>query len=137
MIKRVSPTSRQFDRLEKFVTYELNGDATTAVQAAFTNDEGRTVLVTRVLLYVTTVATAACTVDIGKSATVATADSFLDGVDVNAGIAVFDSADSSLDSAANDQAQILASGEYVTVDPQKTGACAGLRATVYIGYIVA
>lgn len=138
MIKRVFPTSRQFDRLEKYVKYDFDG-ANTAVQSAWQNDEGRPVIVTRAILVVTTVASGADTIDVGITATSATtsADSLLDGVDgTTTAPAVTDSADAGLDTGANDLAQYMAEGSWVTFDPQKTGDSAGLKGTLFIGYIV-
>lgn len=95
-------------------------------------------IILRVLLDVTTVATAACTVDIGYTATTATtsSDTLLDGVDVNAAIALFDSMNAALDSGANAKAQKAASGKWITAD-SASGDATGLVATAYIFYILA
>lgn len=95
-------------------------------------------VVLRVLLDVTTVATGACTVDIGYTAVSATtsSDSFLDGVDVNAATALFDSMNAALDSGANAKAQLAASGKWITAD-EASGDATGLVANVYIQYYLA
>lgn len=95
-------------------------------------------IVTRVMLDVTTVATGACTVDIGYTAATATtsSDTFLDGVDVNAATALFDSQNAALDSGANAKAQLAASGKWITAD-SASGDATGLVANVYIQYYLA
>lgn len=94
-------------------------------------------IILRVLLDVTTVATGACTVDIGYTAASATtsSDSLLDGVDVNAAVALFDSMNAALDSGANAQAQKAASGKWITAD-EASGDATGLVANAYIFYIL-
>lgn len=91
----------------------------------------------RVLLHVQTVATGACTVDIGYTAASATtsSDTLLDGVDVNAAIAVFDSMNAALDSGANAKAQLAASGKWITAD-EASGDATGLVAQAIIQYIL-
>ena len=95
-------------------------------------------IILRVLLDVTTVATAACTVDIGYTATSATtsSDTLLDGVDVNAAVALFDSMNAALDSGANAKAQKAASGKWITAD-SASGDATGLVANAYIYYTLA
>lgn len=90
-------------------------------------------IIERVVLDVTTVATAACTLDVGYTPTSAatSSDTLLDGVDVNAAVATFDSMNSLLDTAANALAQKAASGKWITVD-EKTGDSTGLVAKLYI-----
>jgi hypothetical protein len=89
-------------------------------------------------LDVTTVATGACTVDIGYTATTATttSDTLLDGVDVNAAVALFDSRNHALDSGANAKAQKAASGKWITAD-SASGDATGLVANAYIFYVLA
>lgn len=95
-------------------------------------------IVTRVLLDVTTVATGACTVDIGYTAVSATtsSDTFLDGVDVNGATGLFDSMNAALDTGANAKAQLAASGKWITAD-EASGDATGLVANVYIQYYLA
>jgi hypothetical protein len=94
-------------------------------------------IVLAVLLDVTTVATGACTVDIGYTATTATtsSDTFLDGVDVNAAQALFDSRNHALDAGANAKAQKAASGKWITAD-SASGDATGLVANAYIFYVL-
>jgi hypothetical protein len=89
-------------------------------------------------LDVTTVATGAATVDIGYTATTATtsSDTLLDGVDVNAAVALFDSRNHALDSGANAKAQKAASGKWITAD-EASGDTTGLVANAYIFYVLA
>ena len=95
-------------------------------------------IVLGVLLDVTTVATGACTVDIGYTASTATtsSDTMLDGVDVNAAVALFDSRNHALDSGANAKAQKAASGKWITAD-EASGDATGLVANAYIFYVLA
>lgn len=94
--------------------------------------------VLRVLCDVTTVATAACTLDIGYTASSATtsSDTFLDGIDVNAATALFDSMNAALDSGANAKAQKAASGKWITV-AEASGNATGLVGNLYILYVLA
>jgi hypothetical protein len=94
-------------------------------------------IILRVMLDVTTVATGACTVDIGYTATTATttSDTLLDGIDVNAAIALFDSGNAALDSGANAKAQKAASGKWITAD-SASGDATGMVANAYIQYIL-
>ena len=140
MIRKLYPSPIAFDRTEKFVKVDVNGDnlaVATSATLGWKNPESDPVLVTRAILDVTTVATGACTLDVGITATsISTAsDTLLDGVDVNAATAVFDSADAGLDSGANDMAQKVGIGKFVTFT-EKTGDAEGLRGSLYIGYIV-
>lgn len=94
-------------------------------------------MIVRVLLNVTTVATGACTVDIGYTAASATtsSDTLLDGIDVNAATALFDSMNAALDSGANAKAQLAASGKWITAD-EASGDATGLVAVAYIQYVL-
>ena len=92
-------------------------------------------IILRVLLNVTTIATAACTVDIGYTAVSATtsSDTLLDGIDVNGATGLFDSMNAALDSGANAKAQLAASGKWITAD-SASGDATGLVAVAYIQY---
>jgi hypothetical protein len=94
-------------------------------------------IILRVMLDVTTVATGAATVDIGYTAASATtsSDTLLDGVDVNASIALFDSMNAALDSGANAKAQKAASAKWITAD-SASGDTTGMVANAYIQYIL-
>ena len=129
-----------FDRAPKVAIKALTGAAIhagTGGVVAWQNPEASSILVLRTVLNLTTVATGACTLDVGVTATSATttSDTLLDGIDANAAIGVFDSMDSLLDSAANAHAQLLAAGKWITID-EKTGDATGLVANLYIQYVV-
>lgn len=129
-----------FDRGVKTAVVSLTGAAIhagTGGVVAWQNPEAGSILVLRAILNLTTVATGACTLDVGVTPTSATttSDTLLDGVDANAAIGVFDSMDSLLDAAGNAHAQLLASGKWVTID-EKTGDATGLVAKLYIQYVV-
>jgi hypothetical protein len=94
------------------------------------------VLIERVVVHVTTVATAACTLDIGTTATsaVTSSDTLLDGLDVNSAAGVFDNI---TDKGSNGKSrQTLASGKWITAS-KASGATAGLVGYAYIQYVVA
>ena len=97
------------------------------------NPEGADVIVTRLVIDVTTIATAACTLDAGIAAAATTvADNLIDGVDVHSATGVFDNVE---DGGTNGQAVYKwESDEYLTVS-MKTGAAAGLAGYAYIEYI--
>lgn len=140
MLRKVFPSPIAFDRVEKFVKVPINGTALHAASGGvlgYKFEESSPVLITRAILDITTVSTGACTLDIGYTATSisTTSDTLLDGVDANAAVAVFDSADAGLDSGANDMAQKAGIAKFVTID-EKTGDSTGLVANLYIGYIV-
>jgi hypothetical protein len=95
-------------------------------------------LVQRVMCDVTTAATGAATLDVGYTATSAStaSDTFLDGIDVNAAVALFDSMNYALDSGANAKAQKAASGKWITVK-EASGDTTGLVGNLYIQYVLA
>jgi hypothetical protein len=95
-------------------------------------------IILRAILDITTVATGACTIDVGYTAVSGTtsSDTLLDGVDANAAVATFDSMNYGLDSGANALAQKAASGKWVTID-EKTGDSTGMVAVLYVQYILA
>lgn len=123
--------------VRKIAQQALTGDALHAAVFGWANPEAGAILILRVIVDITTVATAACTLDIGITASSATtsSDTLLDGIDVNTAIGVFDSMNSLLDSAANAKAQKLASGKWITFD-EKTGDATGLVGTAYIEYVI-
>lgn len=94
-------------------------------------------IILRAVLDITTIATGACTIDVGYTTTTAsTSDTLLDGVDANAAIALFDSMNANLDTGTNAFAQKAASGKFVTID-EKTGDSTGLVATLYVHFTLA
>ena len=129
-----------FDRGVKTAVTALSGATIHAASGgvvAWQNPEASSILVLRAILTITTVATGACTLDVGVTATSATttSDTLLDGIDANAAIGTFDSMNAALDAGANANAQLLAAGKWVTVD-EKTGDATGLVGKLYVQYIV-
>ena len=100
---------------------------------AFQNPLGAPALVERLILDITTVATAAATVNAGTGATAATAsDNLIDGLDVNAAAGVFDNLG---DPGTNGKSrQRFGATDYVTIS-QATGDVAGLIGTAYVHLI--
>lgn len=99
------------------------------------NNEGQAILITRIVLDVTTKSSAACTLDIGTTATNGTTSSnnLLTGVDVGTAAGQFDNIN---DAGASGKAkQKLASATWVTAS-KASGAAAGLVGTFYIEYIL-
>jgi len=127
-----------YDRTVKTATTAIAGAALQAGVLNWANPEGVGIIVQRALLNVTTASTGAATVDVGVTAVSATteSDTLLDGVDVNAAVALFDSMNAALDSGANAKAQTLAAGKWVTVK-SKSGDTTGMVATLYVQYILA
>jgi hypothetical protein len=130
-------TSSSTARVEQVAVQSLTGAALNAAVVGWQNPTGSDILVTRVILNLTTVATAACTLDVGVTAVSATttSDTLLDGIDANAAIGVFDSMNAALDAGANAKAQLVSAGKWVTFD-EKTGDATGLVAKAYIFYVV-
>ena len=100
---------------------------------AFQNPLGAPAIVERLILDITTVATAAATVNAGTGATAATAsDNLIDGLDVNAAAGVFDNLG---DPGTNGKSrQRFGATDYVTIS-QATGDVAGLIGTAYVHLI--
>ena len=125
-------------RITHIVKVPLDGatiNAATGGVVAWQIPSASAILIERVIIDITTVATGACTLDIGYTATSAatSSDTLLDGIDANAATAVFDSMNAALDSGANALAQKGAAGKWITVD-EKTGDATGLVANLYIYY---
>jgi hypothetical protein len=94
------------------------------------NPEGRDVIVTKLVLHVTTPATAACTVDGGIAAGATTsADNLIDGQDVNAAAGAFAEVGSN-----GKRAKLWEDDQYLTVS-MASGAAAGLAGYAYVEYI--
>ena len=99
------------------------------------NPEGVAVIVTSLVLDITTVATAACTLDAGIAAAATTvSDTLIDGVDVNAAIGTFD--DQKNAGTNGSGSQKWAANQFLTVS-MKTGAAAGLVGSAYVRYYIA
>lgn len=95
------------------------------------NPEGVNLIVTKLVLNVTTVATGACTVDAGIAANGTTLnDTLIDGADVNAAVGSFGSPSGT----HGVPAVLWGSDKYLTVS-KASGAAAGLAGNAYIEYI--
>ncbi len=97
------------------------------------NPEGATLIITRLILDVTTAATAACTLDAGVGSGATTKyDTLIDGLDVNAAAGTFDNVENQ---GTNGKAAVKwTSGNYLTISTA-SGASAGLVGSAYIEYI--
>lgn len=124
------------DRMTKVVKVALAAlDTGGGVLAWQNSEEGASIIVTRIILDITTKATAACTLDAGTTATSAatSSDNLIDGLDANAAIGTFDNLSNA---GTNGKArQKLADGKWVTIS-KATGAAAGIVGYAYIEYIV-
>lgn len=123
-----------FDKLIKVAKVALGNAADTGgAIIAWQNPEATSIIISRIEINLTTVATGACTADFGTTATNATtsSDNLIDGVDLNAAIGVFDNI---TDKGTNGKSrQLLASGKWVT-GSRASGAVAGLAGYAYIFY---
>jgi hypothetical protein len=121
----------------KIAVVVLAGNADTGGGVgAWQNPEGATIIIDRLEVYGTTVATAACTLDAGTTAVSAatSSDTLIDGLDINAATGIFDNI---TDKGTNGKSrQTLASGKWVTFS-RATGASAGFVGTAYIHYHLA
>lgn len=125
----------RFDRLPKTAKVALAAVDTGGGVFSWANPESSNILISRVMIDVTTAATAACTIDVGHTATSATtsSDTLLDGLDVNSAAGVFDNI---TNAGTNGKAvQRLASGKWITAS-KASGATAGIVGYAYITYHV-
>ncbi len=103
---------------------------------SWANPEDGDIIVEHVALVVTTKTSAACSADVGTTATSATtaSDNLIDGQDINAAVGTF----TNLESAGTNgkPAQRLAKGKWVTGSVVSGGASAGLKGTYEIYYRV-
>jgi len=97
--------------------------------ASIANPYGVDVYITRLILDVTTAATAACTLDAGVAAAATTvADDLIDGVDVNTAVILTDNL---VGGGTNGKGVVRwGAAEFLTVS-MKTGAAAGLVGFLY------
>lgn len=97
------------------------------------NDSGHDRYITRLVLHVTTKATAACTLDIGiDDAGDTVVDNLIDGLDVNTAAGSFDNIKNA---GSNGLAgRVWPAGQFLT-GSMKTGAAAGLVGTAYVEWI--
>lgn len=100
------------------------------------NPELSDILIEHVAVVVTTKATAACSIDVGTTATSATtsSDNLIDGKDVNAAAGTFTNIEST--GTNGKPAQRLAAAKWVTASVVSGGASAGLKGTYEIYYRV-
>lgn len=132
----ITPTAAELNRgAVKKATGNLAAVDTGGGVFSWQNPETSEILIEHVAIKVTTVATAACTVDVGTTATNATtsSDNLIDGQDVNAATGTFTNA---ANAGTNGKpAQRLASGKWVT-GSKASGASAGIVGTYEIYYRV-
>lgn len=121
------------DRVPKVAILVITGAALHAGVLNWQNPEGVDIIIEKTVLDVRTVATGACTADVGTTATSATtaSDTLIDGVDVNAALIV---ADSITNKGTNGlPTRRLAADKWVTVK-EATGNATGLVAELYVFY---
>lgn len=128
---------RYADKLTKVVKVALAAlDTAGGVLAWQNSEEAADIIVTRIILDVTTKSTAACTLDVGYTATSAatSADNLLDGLDVGTAAIL---ADNLGNAGTNGKTrQKVANGKWITAS-KASGAAAGLVGYAYIEYLVA
>lgn len=102
---------------------------------AWLNPETGTIIIQRVIIYVTTVATGACSIDVGTTVVSATtqSDNLIDGLDVHTAAGAFSTDNQA--GALGFFTQSLAAGGWVTAS-KDSGASAGLVGFAYIEYFV-
>jgi hypothetical protein len=125
-----------FDRVRKCAKVALAAVDTGGGIFSWLNPEAGAIIIERVIVDVTTVATGACSIDVGSTAASGTtqADNLIDGLDVHTAAGVFDQADQA---GANGKTKAkLAQGGWVT-GSKDTGASAGLVGSAYIEYVLA
>ena len=123
----------QRDQMSKFAGFVIKGNLTASDAAAgiFSeeNTYGTNLLVLRIVIFVTTASTGACTIDVGEGNSASTSyDNIIDGLDVNSTGA----SDNLGDPGTNGHTvRVWRSGEYVNAS-MATGATAGLVGTYAI-----
>ena len=124
-----------FNRITKVAVVALAAVDTAGGVFSWANPEATAILVTRLVVDVTTVATAACTLDIGATATTATtlSDTMLDGIDVHTATGQFDSMLAANAGTNGLTVNKVAVGKWVTAS-KASGASAGLVGFAYIFY---
>ena len=125
------------DRKVLVVKVPLSGGTDTGGGiGSWKNPEPVAVVIERVVVDVTVVATAACNLDVGTTATSATtsSDNLIDGLDVHTAVTTSDNV---AGAGANGKGlQHLAAGKWVTFSTGDAGASAGLKGNAYIHYVV-
>jgi len=123
----------QRDQMSKFAGFTIKGNLTASDAAAgiFSeeNTYGTDLLVLRIVIFVSTASTGACTIDVGEGNSASTSyDNIIDGLDVNSTGA----SDNLGDPGTNGHTvRVWRSGEYVNAS-MATGATAGLVGTYAI-----
>src|ERR1051326_7948212 len=114
----------------KVARVALNAVDTGGGVFSWVNLEKGAIAVTRIEIDVTTKSTAACTIDVGTTATSATtsSDNLTDGLDVGTAAGLFNNID---DKGTNGKShQRLAAGAWITAS-KASGASAGIVGTAY------
>lgn len=105
---------------------------------SWANPEAGAIFVQRLIIDITTPATAACLLDAGTTPTSGTtlSDNLIDGIDVHTAVIT---GDNLLSAGTNGkQIQNLAAGKWLTISTQVAGgASAGLVGNAYIEYVLA
>jgi len=123
----------QRDQMSKFAGFTIKGNLTASDAAAgiFSeeNTYGTDLLVLRIVIFVTTASTGACTIDVGEGSSASSSyDNIIDGLDVSSTGA----SDNLGDPGSNGHSvRAWRSGEYVNAS-MATGATAGLVGTYAI-----
>lgn len=119
----------------KVAKVSLTGNAIHGGVQAWQNPEAGTILVTKVITDLTTVATAAAKLDIGTTATsnVTASDNLIDGIDINATTGLLGLADG--DGTNGKAQQKLATGKWVTFK-EISGDASGAVLDVYVFYVL-
>lgn len=123
----------QRDQMSKFAGFVIKGNLTASDAAAgifsVENTYGTDLLVLRIVIFVTTASTGACTIDVGEGNSASTSyDNIIDGLDV----ASTGASDNLGDPGTNgNTVRAWRSGEYVNAS-MATGATAGLVGTYAI-----
>lgn len=133
--QRIPASDSTTERAVKVARVALGATDTGGGVLAWQNPETSSIIITRIELDVTTKATAACTVDVGTTATNATtsSDNLVDGLDVGTAAGTFNNID---DKGTNGKShQKLASGKWVT-GSRASGAATGLVGYAYIHYFI-
>lgn len=133
--QRVSYSKTEVNSLKKCFEIAFAGGTDTAGGVlGLANPTGGAITITEVILVVSTVATAACTLDVGVAAGATTlSDTLIDGLDVNAAVGNFDNISDAGSNGGRDVA--WASDAFVTISTA-SGASAGLVGKLIVNYVV-
>jgi hypothetical protein len=122
-------------KVRKIAKVALKSADTAGGVLSWVNPEDGDIIITRLLVNITTAASAACTLNFGTTSTSATtaSDNLIDGLDVNTATGLFDNITDKGDNGRSKQ--LLAKGKWLT-GSKATGAAAGLAGYAYIEYVV-